>query len=87
MENDLLESLDSRLRDKLLSESIFRNLAHTRLAIAACAADYNAGRPHAALERRTPANYALVLTIVIARPLSEMKAPRFGRLLNLIRSE
>lgn len=75
------------MRDELLNETMFRNLAHARIVIAAWAADYNTERPHSALDYLTPAEYARALTTAIARLGSrEMITPRVGRLLNLRRS-
>ena len=56
------------MRDELLNETMFRNLAHTRAVIAAWAADYNTERPHSALDYRTPAEYARTLNHAIVRP-------------------
>mgnify|MGYP002399660786 CR=1 FL=1 len=79
-----VESFNGRMRDELLNETMFRNLAHARVVIAAWAADYNTELPHSALDYQTPADYARTLTTAIARLGSrEMKAPRAGRLLNL----
>ncbi|WP_281827490.1 integrase core domain-containing protein, partial [Jannaschia rubra] len=52
----------------LLNETMFRNLAHARVVIAAWAADYNIERPLSALDCQTPADYARTLTAAIARP-------------------
>ncbi len=41
MQNGFVESFNGRMRDELLNETMFRNLAHTRAVIAAWAADYN----------------------------------------------
>lgn len=38
------------LRDELLNETMFRNLAHARTVITAWAADYNTKRPYSALD-------------------------------------
>ncbi|OOY02658.1 hypothetical protein BMI87_21850 [Thioclava sp. F28-4] len=79
--------INGRMRDEPLNETMFRNLAHARVVIAAWAADYNTERPHSALDYQTPADYARALTTAIARLGSrEMIAPRVGRLLNLRRS-
>ena len=87
MQNGFVESFNGRMRDELLNETMFRNLAHARVVIAAWAADYNTERPHSALDYQTPADYARTLTTAIAGPGSrEMKAPRVRRLLNLRRS-
>ncbi|NVO29556.1 IS3 family transposase, partial [Donghicola sp. C2-DW-16] len=53
MQNGFVESFNGRMRDELLNETMFRNLAHTRTVIAAWAADYNTERPHSALDYRT----------------------------------
>ena len=66
--HSLVESFNGRMRDELLNETIFRNLAHARAVIAAWAADYNTERPHSALDYQTPAAYARTLTTAIARP-------------------
>jgi transposase InsO family protein len=41
MQNGFVESFNGRMRDELLNETMFRNLAHARVVIAAWAADYN----------------------------------------------
>ncbi|OOY02675.1 transposase [Thioclava sp. F28-4] len=68
MQNGFVESFNGRMRDELLNETMFRNLAHARVVIAAWAADYNTERPHSALDYQTPADYARALTTAIARP-------------------
>ncbi len=68
MQNGFVESFKGRMRDELLNETMFRNLAHPRAVIAAWAADYNTERPHSALDYQTPADYARTLTAAIARP-------------------
>ena len=56
------------MRDELLNETMFRNLAHARVVIAVWATDYNTERPYSALDHQTPADYARTLTTAIARP-------------------
>lgn len=68
MQNGFVESFNGRMRDELLNETMFRNLAHARVVIAAWTADYNTERPHSALDYQTPADYARTLTTAIARP-------------------
>ena len=68
MQNGVVESFNGRMRDELLNETMFRNLAHARVVIAAWAADYNIERPHSALDYQTPVNYARTLITAIARP-------------------
>ena len=58
MQNGFVESFNGRMRDELLNETMFRNLAHARVVIAAWAAGYNTERPHSALDYPTPADYA-----------------------------
>ena len=78
MQNGFVENFDGRMRDELLNETMFRNLAHARVVIADWATDYNTERPHSALDCQTQADYALALTTAIARPARETKAPRVG---------
>ena len=54
MQNGFVESFNGRMRDELLNETMFRNLAHARVVIAAWSADYNTERPHSALDYQTP---------------------------------
>lgn len=68
MQNGFVESFNGRMRDELLNETMFRNLAHAKVVIAAWAADYNTERPHSALDYQTPADYARTPTTAIARP-------------------
>ena len=68
MQNGFVESFNGRMRDELLDETMFRNLAHARIVIAAWANDYNTERPHSALDYQTPVDYAQTLTTAINRP-------------------
>ena len=68
MQNGFVESFNGRMRDELLNETMFHNLANARVVIAAWAADYNTERPHSALDYQTPADYARALTTAVARP-------------------
>lgn len=68
MQNGFVESFNGRMRDELLNETMFRNLAHARVVIAAWVEDYNTERPHSALDYQTPVDYARTLTTAIARP-------------------
>jgi putative transposase len=58
MQNAFIESFIGRLRDELLNETLFRSLAHTRVALEAWRADYNTMRPHSGLGWMTPITYA-----------------------------
>ena len=67
MQNGLVEGFNGRMRDELLIETLFRNLAHARVVIAAWATDYDTERPHSALDYQTPADCARTPTTAIAR--------------------
>ena len=58
MQNGFVESFNGRMRDELLNETLFRTMAHTRVAIRAWADDYNEERPHTALGYQTPKAFA-----------------------------
>jgi putative transposase len=62
MQNGICESFQGRMRDELLNETLFFNLAHARAALARWVADFNGCRPHSALGYQTPAAYAAQLT-------------------------
>lgn len=68
MQNGFVESLSGRMLDELLTETMFRNLTHARIVIAAWTSDPNTELPHSALDYQTPADYARALTTAIARP-------------------
>lgn len=50
------------MRDELLSETMFRNMAHARAVIPDWTADFNETRPHSALGYQTPKEFAEHLT-------------------------
>ena len=58
MQNGFVESFNGRMRDELLNETMFRNLAHARVVIRAWATEYNEERPHSALGYQTPKAFA-----------------------------
>ena len=68
MRNGFVESVNGRMRDEPLDETMFRNLAHARAVIVARAADHDTERPQPALHCRTPADCAQTPTTAIARP-------------------
>lgn len=51
-------AVNGRMRDELLNETMFRNMAHARAVIRAWAADFNEARPHSALGYDTPKAFA-----------------------------
>ena len=57
-QNAFIESLNARLRDELLNETLFTSLALARAALTAWKYDYNNARPHSALGNITPTEYA-----------------------------
>jgi len=58
MQNGFVESFNGRMRDELLNETMFRNMAHARAVIRAWATDFNETRPHSALGYQTPKAFA-----------------------------
>ena len=58
MQNGFVESFNGRMRDELLNETMFRNMAHARTAIREWTSDYNDERPHSALGYQTPKAFA-----------------------------
>lgn len=58
MQNGFVESFNGRMRDELLNETMFRDMAHARTTIRTWAADYNEERPHSALGYQTPRAFA-----------------------------
>jgi putative transposase len=58
VQNAFVESLNGRLRDELLNETLFRSLPHARAELATWRTDYNTVRPHSRLGWLTPASYA-----------------------------
>lgn len=65
MQNGFVESFHGRMRDELLNETMFRNLANARVVIAAWASENNTERPHSALGYQTPTDDARTLTTAI----------------------
>lgn len=65
MQNGFVESFNGRMRDELLNETMFRNMAHARAVIRTWAADFNETRPHSALGYQTPKAFAERLTTAI----------------------
>lgn len=61
MQNGYVESFNGRLRDELLNETLFLNMDHARVQIAAWIEDYNQERPHSSLGYETPAAFAAEL--------------------------
>lgn len=58
VENALIESFNGRLRDECLNVHSFVSLAHAQAVIAQWRDDYDDHRPHGALGRLTPSEYA-----------------------------
>jgi putative transposase len=58
MQNAFIESINARLRDELLNETLFSSLAQARVALGCWRADYNGSRPHAQLGWKTPSEFA-----------------------------
>ena len=58
MQNRFVESINSRLRDELLNETLFRSLTQARGIIEAWRIGYNEERPHTSLKRLTANEFA-----------------------------
>jgi putative transposase len=58
VQNAFAESFNSRLRDELLNETLFRSIGHARAVLEAWRLDYNYHRPHSKLGWLTPSDYA-----------------------------
>ena len=57
-QNGFVESFNGRLRDELLNETLFGNLAQARQIIEDWRIDYNSERPHTSLNGLTPNEFA-----------------------------
>ncbi len=55
VENAFIESLNGKLRDECLNSHVFTSVAEAQVVLDAWREDYNAVRPHSALQDRTPA--------------------------------
>ncbi len=58
IQNAFIESFNGRLRDELLNEMLFSSQNHARSTLSSWCNDYNEHRPHSALGRLTPAEFA-----------------------------
>lgn len=57
-QNAYIESFNGKFRDECLNDHYFNNLAHARAVIAGWRRDYNETRPHSAIGRIPPAEFA-----------------------------
>lgn len=57
-QNAYIESFNGKFRDECLNDHYFNNLAHARAVIAEWRRDYNEARPHSAIGRMPPAEFA-----------------------------
>jgi putative transposase len=60
-QNAFVESLNGRMRDELLNETLFFTIGQARAILARLVEDYNTERPHSSLGYATPAAYAAEL--------------------------
>jgi putative transposase len=58
VENAFVESFNGKLRDELLNETLFLDLADAKRRIESWRLDYNTNRPHSSLGIMTPAEFA-----------------------------
>ena len=54
MENAFIESFNGKLRDECLNSHVFGSVVEAQVVLDAWREDYNAVRPHSALQDRTP---------------------------------
>ena len=54
VENAFIESFNGKLRDECLNSHVFASVAEAQVVLDAWREDYNAVRPHSALQDRTP---------------------------------
>ena len=59
MQNGFIECFNGRFRDECLNEHWFRDIVHARKIINDWRQDYNASRPHSALNYKTPSEFAV----------------------------
>ncbi len=79
-DNAGVESFNGRLRQECLNANWFLSLADAQAKIAAWKADYNASRPHSALEWATPAEFARLCCLQAAKAMAkEPEVPTSGR--------
>ena len=55
VDNAFIESFNGKLRDECLNSHVFASVAEAQVVLEAWRDDYNAVRPHSALQDRTPA--------------------------------
>ncbi len=79
VQNGYIESFNGRMRDELLTETLFKDPVHPRQEIEAWVADYNTARPHwTTTARRMPVR---LRSPQPAATLRSLMTPRVGRLL------
>ncbi len=59
IQNDFIESLNGRFRDKCLNDHAFMNIDHARFIIEKWRKEYNEERPHSGIGMKTPKQFAL----------------------------
>ena len=74
VDNAFIESFNGKLRDECLNSHVFTSVSAAQVSLDAWREDYNAVRPHSALQDRTPA--AVVALWVDSREARESTAIR-----------
>ena len=72
-QNAFAESFIGRLRDECLNETLFSSLDEARAVLAAWREDYNRVRPHSSLANRTPEEFRLHHSTLVANPATGQK--------------
>lgn len=68
MQNGYIESFNGKFRDECLNEHWFLDVADARMVTQEYQIDYNEERPHSALGRKTPREYAAGVELSTAAP-------------------
>lgn len=77
VENAFIESFNGRLRDECLNTEVFLDMEDARKKLERWQQDFNAERPHSALDDRTPAEFAAI--VGRGRPSNTAIAASLGR--------
>ena len=72
-QNAFAESFIGRLRDECLNETLFSSLDEARALLEAWREDYNRVRPHSSLANRTPEEFRLHHSTLVANPATGQK--------------
>jgi putative transposase len=78
-ENAYIESFNGRFRDECRNEHWFLTMRQAREVIESCRIEYNTEREHGSLGKRTPEEYAQMLSDRAEKTLSLTADSKLGR--------